>query len=166
MKQISRISGLSGFASRSLGLYSLVFLLGIPVICLALLGAFGLAAYPLLGASAWEPALNFTAGLADSLSVAPALIGVAGLVMLAILCPATACFGHWCLSQGAARPAGFRLPPLVRRLVALASPLWASPNRAARPCFVWAGAPPHLSSTRRTAAPTAAGLSGAAPLLE
>lgn len=166
MPYIRRISRLSGFAGRQFAVLFLSLGLGIPGICAALCVAFGLAAAPLIGPAAWEPAGGFIGGLSLSVTAMPGVMGVSVLLLMAVLLPAAACFGRWCLSQAAARPAAWRWLPWLRRLVALACSLRVPAGIAPNPGFVWHAGAANCHSPKRTLASTSAGLSGAAPLLE
>ena len=171
MSHIRQISRLSGFAARQFAILFLTLGLGMPVICIAIFAVFGLAASPLIGPSAWEPANDFIGGLALSVTAMPAALGIAVLLIMAIALPATACFGRWCLAQRAARPVDLRLLPLLRR------PLWHLVAALTRYLRVPAGISPNPGGVRLanptgryspqpTPASTPAGLSGASPLLE
>ena len=171
MMHIRQISRSSGFTARRSALIALALGLGLPGLCIALFAVYGLAASPLVGPAAWAPAHDFIGGAAHSVTSMPGLIAVAVLLLLAIALPATAGFGHWCLAQTAARPADWRLPPILRR------PLLHLIDALARALMLPAGIIPNPGVARianctalyyplRTFASTPAGLSGASPLLE
>ena len=171
MPYIRQISCQSGFAARRSALVSLALGIGLPALCIAIFAAYGLAASPLIGPAAWEPAHDFIGGATLAVTAMPGLIAVATLLMLAVALPATAGFGQWCLSQAAARPDGLRLPPLSRRPLlhiidaltrALRVPAGIIPN----PSVTSLANPTGLYTPSRTLASTPAGLSGASPLLE
>ena len=171
MTPIRRISRSSGFTARRSALIALALGLGLPGICIALFVVYGLAASPLVGPSAWDPAHDFIGGAAHSVTSMPGLIAVAALLLLAIALPATACFGRWCLTQTAARPADWRLPPMLRRPLlhlvgALARALMLPAGIATNPGVTGIANLTGPYSPQRTSASTPAGLSGASPLLE
>ena len=171
MTPIRRISRFSGFTARRSALIGLAVGLGLPGLCIALFAAYGLAASPLVGPSAWAPAHDFIGGAAHSVTTMPGLIAVAALLLLAIALPATAGFGRWCLTQRTARPADLRLPPILRRpLLHLAGALTRVLLRPAgitpNPGEIGLANPTGPYSPQRTPASTPAGLSGASPLLE
>ena len=166
MLYVRRISRMSGITARQAALISLPVGIGIPVICIAIFAVFGLGAAPFIGPSAWEPADSFIGDLSLSATAMPAPLGVAVLLLAAVTLPAVACFGRWCLSQAAMRPAVLWLPPLLRRAVALACSLRVPAGLAPHPGVAWHANSTNLPSSQRTQASTSAGLSGASPLLE
>ncbi len=166
MLYVRQISRMSGDTARQAALISLPVGIGIPVICIAIFAVFGLAAAPFIGPSAWEPADSFIGDLSLSATAMPAPLGLAVLLLAAVTLPAVAGFGRWCLSQAAMRPAASRLPPLLRRAVALASSLRVPAGLAPHPSIVRYANSTNLHSPQRTLASTSTGLSGASPLLE
>ena len=171
MTPIRQISRTSGFTARRSALIALALGLGLPGLCIALFAAYGLAASPLVGPAAWAPAHDFIGGAAHSVTSMPGLLAVAALLLLAIALPATAGFGRWCLDQTAARPADWRLPPILRRPLlhlvgALARALMLPAGITSNPGDIRLANSIGLYSPQRTPASTPAGLSGASPLLE
>ena len=171
MSYIRQISRQSGFAARRSALVSLALGIGLPGLCIAIFAAYGLAASPLIGPAAWDPASDFIGGATLAVTATPGLIAVAALLMLAVALPATAGFGQWCLSQTAARTDGLRLLMLLRRpllhlIDALTRSLRVPAGIIPNPGVVSLANPTGLYAPNRTLASTPAGLSGASPLLE
>lgn len=164
MKQISEISRISGFASRQLGVLTSIFIVGVLAISALLIGSLG---FLVTGAPPWETAGGVISEAAIASTAMPSAIGVAGLLMLAVILPAVTGFGHWCLSKVTERPLGcWLLLSLAHRLVVIAQPLWTPINASIRlSSLAGVGRPLLLFAPRRTAAPTAAVLAGATPLL-
>lgn len=73
-------------------------------------------------------------------------------------------FGAWCFSKSACL-ADEELQPRVRRFVSRLPSFCIPYNSAVRFCLAGKGVPLLLPTRRRTAAPTAAALAGASPLL-
>lgn len=163
MKQISEIYRISRFASRQLGVQTLIFIVCIPAICALLIGCLE---FLITGTLPWEIAGGIISDAAIASTAMPSAIGVAGLLMLAVILPAVTGFGYWCLSKATERPLSFwLLPSLVRRPLVLTQSLWTTHYSATCLCLVGVGRPLLLFASRRTIAPTPAALAGAAPLL-
>ena len=165
MKSVSRISAGARLAARQVFVQT-------PLVSAALLGIFTLLvliqSLPVLlaqGAMPWGVTQTFLLDSAPLLGHA-----VIGLMLLALLLAAIGAFGLWCLltQLDAARPLLAGLLSAAQRLAALAVSrlLPISAVALGRPARPPVNAAPPLHPPRRAFAPTAAGLSGAAPLLE
>ena len=112
------------------------------------------------GTYPWGPGFDSAAGetLSRIAEIAPWLFA-AGFLFAVIRG-----FGAWFRSK-LAHPAGEELLPRVCRLVSRSEALWILLNSAIRLCLTGIGIPRLVPARQRKAAPTAAALAGASPLL-
>ena len=160
MEPVRNISAQSGFAAKQFAVLTPFITLAMVAICAVQLGWMGW----MVGLPPAEVAFGFIQAAA-----LPVAGGVALLAIIALSFAAIACFGGWCLSQPTAR-LGFSqvLPWTLRLLRFLAASPWRLSNDTHRVACLTPtdGLFSFFSSRRRRAAPVAAALAGASPLLE
>ncbi len=128
--------------------------------CFLVLLVLGLPLYPLTGSASFDPAFGFIGDISPQLPGPAAWLGISLFYLLA-----SSGFVRWCLSVRPVLPSTAKLPLLVRLNgpFALPASILAVP-RVLIPAGMGGDLLP--SPSRRMAAPSAAALSGASPLLE
>ena len=159
MEPVRHISALSGFTAKQFAVLTPIITLAMVALCAAQLSWMGWV----VGLPPAEIAFEFVHEAALPVSGGVALLGIFALCFAAI-----ASFGGWCLSQPARR---FVLSPALAWAYRLLASLVASPLRlydytCQTACRSETDRLFLLSPRRWRAAPVAASLSGASPLLE
>lgn len=164
MKSVSRISAGARLAARQVVVQTPLVSAALLVIFTLLVLAQSLPVLLAQGTMPWGVTQTFLLDSAPLLGNA-----VIGLGLLALLLASIGAFGLWCLlsRKDAARPLLTLLLSAAQRWLALAAArLLPAAGRVLRLAPTPVSAAPLLHPPRRAFAPTAAGLSGAAPLRE